>query len=558
MDAQGPGGAQVSPVVPLDLFVEVTDSSGARYRWDANQAPGSRLKNFSFRTKLGEGFSDASGQLARRIDKDYPDVQLVNDISVVGADSSVAYEGRLEALPRELTDAHSLGVTMAGWMTHSKDRKFQEIYVDRDLGGWGPMSNGRKIVVLGGNGSPFDPEQSIDPTDSTAGVATAITGAWASPFVPMAEAWYDAGPGLIIGAITTSWKREGANISAADTSWSWMVYASTDDKATSTDASSNQRSAGPGSVTLTATGGNKRYGLLQLTYSTSPSGSDSARFAVDWYKMAVYGAHGLQTYTGEPGEPAGVRASDVIKDIVRRFCPKLNTGGVQDTSYVIQHLAFKDRGFPYDAFLEVNKYHLWHLGVWENKTLHFRPYDMTDWDWEIRTDDPGTTFAPQGPSTDDVFNGIVVAYTDLVTGIKNVLTPATYATLADPDLDNPWTVQGISHWDEIELSSPTLEAQALQIGLTALASRNRPKAPGTITVRGYIRDRGGNRQPVWKVRAGDTIAVTNFPNDAPRLIHESSYDDESKTVTLSIDAPASALDAVLDRISVGRTARGLA
>jgi hypothetical protein len=76
-----------------------------------------------------------------------------------------------------------------------------------------------------------------------------------------------------------------------------------------------------------------------------------------------------------------------------------------------------------------------------------------------------------------------------------------------------------------------LAAQALLLGQAALADRNRAKTPGTITTTGYIRDRAGNPQPVWKVRAGDTIAITNFPNDAPRLIVETDYNDETKQLS---------------------------
>jgi hypothetical protein len=78
----------------------------------------------------------------------------------------------------------------------------------------------------------------------------------------------------------------------------------------------------------------------------------------------------------------------------------LDTSGVQTNNYVVQHCAYRDPTFPYDAFLDLNKYALWHLGVWDNRQLVYRPYDLTDYDWEIRTDDPGTTFSPQGPSTD--------------------------------------------------------------------------------------------------------------------------------------------------------------
>lgn len=541
--------------VPLDLYVEVTDHNGTRYKWDANQAPGSRLRNFSFRTKIGDGFADANGQLARRIDLDYPDLNLVNSITVVGADGAVAYEGRLAAMPRELSDSHSIGVTLAGWMAHAKDRKFREVYIDRDRGSWQPASAGRRYALLTANFTPNDGSQITDPTDNEAGIGTGFAGTWASPYRPNAEMWYDAGPDATVAQVAYSWKREGG-VNNADAQWEWQVRTAPDDKGTSFDASGNLIAAGPGSGIFTPASASNRWAAIHLRYNTTPAGADGTQYGINWYKLAVYGNHGLTLHTGETGEPDGVYASDVMRDIAGRWCPQLDTSGVQDTSYVIQHLAFKDRTFPYDAFLELNKFHLWHLAVWENRTLHFRPYDLSDYDWEIRTDDPGTTFAPVGPTTDDLFNGIVVTYTDVLTGTVNVLTPDDEDDLRDTSESNPWNQAGIDHWDEIELSTPTVEAQALQIGRAALGDRNRPKTAGTITVRGYIRDRAGIDQPVWKVRAGDVICVTSF-NEINRLIVETDYDDETKTLRVAVDFPFQTLEALFDRQQSALTARGL-
>ena len=94
--------------------------------------------------------------------------------------------------------------------------------------------------------------------------------------------------------------------------------------------------------------------------------------------IAVFGTHGLNTPDRGDGI-GGVLASDAIKDIASRFCPKLNSAGVQATSLSIPQLVFEDRTFPYDAFLECNKYHLWELSVWEGKTLTYRPLDLTDY-----------------------------------------------------------------------------------------------------------------------------------------------------------------------------------
>jgi hypothetical protein len=133
--------------LPLDLYMEVTTAEGTHYRWDANQLAGSRPLNLSFRSKIGEGFSDASLQLARRIDLDYADLNLGDSVSITGADGGIVYEGYVAAMPRELADSHSIGVTLTGWMSHAKDRRFQEIYVDRDAGQWGAMPVERRALV---------------------------------------------------------------------------------------------------------------------------------------------------------------------------------------------------------------------------------------------------------------------------------------------------------------------------------------------------------------------------------------------------------------------------
>jgi hypothetical protein len=544
-------------MIPLNVYGQVTAANGTTYRWDANQPSHSRPLGLRFSTKTGDGFSDGSLQLARRIDKDYPDLELGNAVTFTAADGTPVFEGFISAMPRELSDRHSIGVTLTGWMAHAKDVKFREVYVGRGQDGWGGMSLARKAAALVANYVPYDGEQVVDPTDQSAGIATAFNGTWASPYKPLSEAWYDAGPGVTIAKVGYSWRRESAFVIDTDPDWSWGIGVASDDKATVSLGTANLRAAGPATLQTFTPATPYRYVFLQHVYNGTPAGADGARYAIDWSKLALYGAHGLTLRQGDPDEPLGVTASDVMKNIAARWCPLLDTSGVRDTSYVIQNLAYRDRTYPYDAFLDLNKYHLRHLGVWDNRTLHFRPYDMSDYDWEIRTDDPGTTFSPQGPSTESLFNGIAVEYTDLSTGTTKELTPADTPALADLSVENPWNLQGRPRWDDLSLSTPELERDAAAIGAAVLAERNRPSEPGTITVQGYIRDRAGNLQPVSKVRAGERIAITNFANDRPRLIRETDYDDDSKGLRIAVDNTFQTMEALFDRTQNALSARGL-
>jgi hypothetical protein len=136
----------------------------------------------------------------------------------------------------------------------------------------------------------------------------------------------------------------------------------------------------------------------------------------------------------------------------RQVLPAAQHRRRQQTTYPIPHLVFKDRTDPYDALLEVNKYHLWQLGVYENRTLFFRPVDMTDYDWEVRLSDPGVTVDLQGDShRATLANGIVVTYQDVATGTHQRPDPGRPPRAADPSDRTP-PPSPASTWTEITLS----------------------------------------------------------------------------------------------------------
>ena len=530
---------------PLGLHVEVKDAQGTTYRWDSDAPATDRPQGISFSTKRGDGFSTASCSLSRRVDQDYVDLNLYDDFSFVGYDGSVAYEGRLGAMPRSLDTEHRISVQLAGWMAHAKDRKFTEVYVDRDLSQWRQMPLARQV----GNyiGIPVDKDYTFQ-TEGGGLVFAGISGQAISNS-SSSEAWYVAPVGVTVGRLGYV----GAESNTTNVEAATVYTGSTDALGTSASTAltldSTVRHA---SVTA------QRYMMLRAQATATHTPAVGSAFSRRFSAVAVYGSHGVTERSGTGTEPNGFYASDVISNIVSRWCPKLNAGGVQATTYVIPHLVFRDRTTPYDAFLEINKYHLWELAVWEDKTLHFYPSDMSDYDWEVRTDDPGTTFDWQGDSTEEHFNGIVVEYTDVATGQQKQLTPDDTPALEDPDPSNPATTHGIPRWHEISVSTPTTEEAASQIGRIALAEQNQAKAPGTIRVQGHIKDRAGHWQPVWRVRAGDTLAITNHPNDRPRLVTETSYEHDTKTLTISVDSERRTLDAILDRTVTALAAANLA
>lgn len=540
---------------PLDLSVNVTNAAGRTFRWGSeDKNPENIPRNLSFRTQLMQGFGDASATLRRRIDQDFVDINLLDDVAFVGADGATAYEGRVGATPRTYDTSHSLGVQFAGWMAHAKDRTFREIYIDRDFSKWQASSVTRQAAIVAGGNAPGSGEVVADDSGSMS-IVQRFTGQWDGPTSrPFMESIYNAN-GIAIGSVYYAWTK-GANVNSADANWFWGVVLGSDDVFTSTDASGNLRAAGPGSGTLTATTTTRTVAALQHAYTLTAVGTYggvNTPYEIYW-SPTVYGNHGLTLNGTSPG---GYYASDVIADIASRFCPALNTSGISATSFTIPHLTYTDPTFPYDAFLDINKYHLWDLSVWDNKTLHYGPTSLDDYDWEVRLSDYGVGVSLQGDSTDGFANGIVVQFQDVLSGNATTLTPDDTTDLLDTSPSNPANIHGLKIWTTYQITVPTTPDAAIQFGRAALAEFNAPKAPGTITVSHHIKDRAGHWQQGWKVRAGDRVAITDHPNDRPRLVHETSWDHDAKTLTISVDAPARQLPAVIDRVQTALVAANL-
>jgi hypothetical protein len=535
---------------PIELDVELETRDGTLFRFDATSIKASnRPMGLSFNTQRGEGYGPGGFSVVRKAMRDYEDLNLLDKVRFIGKNGEVAYAGRVHDLARTNDPQQQISVTTVGPMAMAKFRRFSEIYIDSDLTRWGEASAQRRAdLVLAGYSLA-----------ASVGVgAKSVDDAEQALVMDFSNVQTAAGRNMLGHAVYSSGGPEIAavlyqlSVLAGPTgNPTWIDRVSTALNALFTEGfkAGTDLNASNGQGELLGESGSK----FAAVSSYFGDGGGTQMTDLHAWLLKVIGTHGLPLQGTWPD--VGLTVSDILAHIFTNFTPLTWAGG--STTYPVKHAAYR-AAFPYDAAKTLNDLHLWELAVYGDEEVLFYPADLTKADWQIRTDDPGVRFNPlQGDSIDGFGNGVEVTFTDF-TGEQHTIYPDENEELRDLSESNPANLHGVDLWKPFDCAHPTTEADAVQQGRAYLADQNRPKSPGTISIKGgYIKDGAGHWQQGWKPNAGETIALTNHPNDAPRLITSTpKWNQDSKELTISVDNGFELLEAFIAREKVAREAAG--
>lgn len=541
---------------PLRLHHEAETPNGRFYRWGADEPrPENVPSGFSFTTTMPGGFDQHRVTLPRKSSISYSDLERLSTLRAIGAGGEVASEVRLERAPRTSGNEFSVGPEARGWIAHLEDdQTAKEIYVGRDLGEWTELSTQWRI----GWGSSFSYAGFSVAPDSTEGQPSLILeldGAWGAQ-LPVAAAMYDAGAGLKIAALDHEW--QVSNTSATFVLEVWAA----DDDVPNGGASLGDLATGSASGNGELKP-NKRV-LAWQWWHNGAGGGDGNQYRAFLRSLAWFGSHSLAIHGERPNR--GLYAADIIANALQRWAPLLRfttgwDGTVKPSTFVIPHLVFRDQTTSLAIVEGANRYELRPYAVWEDRTFHYHEWGERGRKWRTRV--APSQLSETGPSIERLRNGIIVQYQDVDGSTRTVGPPGSScdvedAALLDTDPENPANQRGIRMWGPpVDMGGVSVESEAIRVGALYLKALRETDTSGQMQLVGTVEDDRGIVRPASQVRAGDTIVPVDASDTRERRIIRTSYDEDSLTNTIDLDAPPDGTPDLLAQLGVSITDLGL-
>jgi hypothetical protein len=270
-----------------------------------------------------------------------------------------------------------------------------------------------------------------------------------------------------------------------------------------------------------------------------------------WTMLAVYGRHGLTKRGSESATTAkGFYASDVIEYVVSTYTD-LNIGEIDETTFVIPHLEFRDPTTAAEMIKAANRFHLFDWFLTPGQKFNYRERGTYGRTWVTRVGP--AKLEGTGRTAERSITDAMVIYQSVDGSVRTVGPVGSGAdtedaSLSDSDSQNPAVAAGITRGATLDMQGPSTPAAAIQVGMRFLEEINALDHSGRAELTGHVMSDAGVLFPYSSVQAGDTITFMDAADTSPRRIVKATKG--ANTVSLDLDAPPEGTVALLERLNV--------
>lgn len=560
----GQNVAVVREYPPDQIAIEIRPSGGAPARWAADEPMAADVASaIRISDEMPGGFKELTAILARDPRTPWPDLAPFSDVRAYGPGGEVLWEGRLDKAPESDGDHVAIEPAAVGHQAALEDNKglIGPGIIDADQSKWGePSTERRKQLLEASIRLMASTSVGTSSLEAEAVVANIINDFTNVEVIEGADEtgeahYFSDGPDigalmfdhreLSSGGENANWENNAA-LGVDDTFTEPAVVSSTD-----LDAK-----AVVGEL-LEAPGDGYRYARVRDRLVNI--GTPQALTRVFAWLVKVIGNHGLTLQGTWPD--VGFTAAQILGYAVPLHTYlSVDADTLDDDGYVIPHAWFAGPGSMAQVVVEVTKYGLLDWFVFEGKLFQLREPGSYGRKWQAYAGP--SQLQEVGEDAARSWRTIVVRYQDVDGSTRTVGPPGSGATVEDEGLEitdpeHPAVKAGITRQDVLDLKGVGVAATAIAVGERWLEEANALSRSGSCSLSGYAMDDCGVMRPVSHIRSGDQVRFPDSGDTGYRKIVAHEYDHDSRTASLTLDAPDNGLEALLERLQAALIPLGL-
>lgn len=542
---------EVRTVYPSDkIAVNGKTPQGAPFRWaEDEQFADNVMTNITLSDQMPGGWKQAQVTLARDPRHGFSDLVPYSDMYAYIPGGRRVWEGSQDVIPDVSGDQQSISPTGVGYQSMLEDAGAVSIgFIDSELGKWGDPSTAKRLkfpaYFYNANGQVAVAAPSLV---NGVVVPEALVQSWAqidtSPTAfDIAESDYDSE--IELGEIILDF------VAALGMGGAWRQYVTAQPNSEAyVNVLYNFASASQTDVALAIPAG--CFNIAIQTYFPEAF-TGEGKWEVLFRNIKVLGRHGLPIQGTWPNQ--GFYSIQMLPYLINNFTDLFAVEAEMDNDgYLIEQAWYTPPEPASTIVKDLVKYGDNDWFVYRGKQLDYKAPGTYGKRWRSTIKDMALN--ETGVDGQRLWKEIVVQWQD--PGSGKTLTagpPGSGAMIINSALEvtdpqHPAVLAKRIRRDKLVISNAITVTTAVELGVRFLEEAQLVDHSGSATLTGFVMDDRGIFYPVSCVKSGDYIMAADSRSNGYRKIINKNYTHRNRQCQIDLDAPATGLEALLERLN---------